>query len=288
MMNGIVDAHQHFWDPNRFEYVWMSPKVQPLVRAFLPEDLKPIVEAAGVQYTVVVQAISSLDEARWLLQLASKNEFIAGVVTWCDLQSADLGVVLDELQKHPKFKGVRHQIEDESDDSWMLRDKVVAGFRELERRAIPYDMLVRPRHLRLLTEVRDLCPGLKIVVDHIAKPRIADRLFEPWASDLSAAAKLPNVWCKLSGMNTEANWKTWTHEDLKPYVRHVVDSFGYDRVMFGSDWPVCVLAGTYEQTINVLKEALGPLSAEASIKLWRENAIAFYSLNPAVHSTNAK
>lgn len=272
----VIDAHQHYWDPQRFEYLWMGPKVQPLQRAFMPEDLRPHLQKVGVHKTIVVQAISSLEEARWLLELAEENDFIAGVVTWCDLTSPTLSEVLEALQRHPKFKGVRHQIEDEADDRWMLRKDVLTGLGELERRDIPYDMLVRPRHLQHVPEVRERCPRLRMVVDHIAKPRISEQQFEPWAGDLARIAQLPDVWCKLSGMNTEANWKSWKAQDLVPYVKHVVEHFGYDRVMFGSDWPVCILAGSYEQTTYALRRALGVLPVSKARKVWGENAAEFY------------
>ncbi len=274
----VVDAHQHYWDPNRFKYVWMSPKVQPLVRAFLPADLKPLLTAAGVHQTIVVQAISSDEEADWLLDLASANEFIAGIVAWCDLESPLLGTRLDKLQQHPKFRGVRHQVEDESDDTWIVQPDVLSGLAELERRDIPYDLLVRPRHLKYIARVREHCPELRLVINHIAKPQIAEGVFEPWATDIAAVAKLPKVWCKLSGMNTEANWRTWTVEDLRPYVSHVVEQFGYNRVMFGSDWPVCTLAGTYQQTVDALREILGQISEAAASSVWGGNAAEFYGL----------
>jgi L-fuconolactonase len=274
----VVDSHQHFWDPDRFDYVWMNLNVQPLIRSFLPEDILPLLSQSGVHRTVVVQAISSLAEARWLLDLASANEFIGGVVTWCDLTSASLGKDLDTLQSHPKFKGVRHQIEDEPDDAWITREDVLMGLSELERRGIPYDLLVRPRHLKFLPVVRERCPHLKLVIDHIAKPRIAEREIDAWARDLERVAELPDVWCKLSGMNTEANWKGWTPSDLLPYAKHVVDRFGYERVMFGSDWPVCTLAGTYQQTVDALQEILGPLPESETCKVWGGNASEFYQL----------
>lgn len=275
----IVDAHQHFWDPELFAYPWMSPSVQPLVRPFLPQDLKPLLDASRVGRTVVVQATSSAEEASWLLHLANETGFIAGVVTWCDLQSPRLGNVLDELQRHPKFKGVRHQIENEPDDGWMLRPDVILGFKELERRNIAYDMLVRPRHLKHLTHVREHCPNLRMVVDHIAKPQIATRMFEPWAHDIERVAQLPGVWCKLSGMSTEADWKSWSADDLRPYVQHVTEVFGLGRVMFGSDWPVCLLAGSHRETMTALKNALKPLSPEEERMVWSENAVSFYGLD---------
>ena len=287
MGSPVVDSHQHFWDPRCFEYGWMSPKVQPLVRAFLPPDIAPILAATGVDRTIVVQAISSTSEAQWLLELASEHDFVAGVVAWCDLQSPNLGAMLDELQTHRKFKGVRHQIEDEPQDDWMLQDRVMDGFMELERRGIPYDMLVRPEHLKHLRVVRDRCPTLKLVIDHIAKPDIAGHVLEPWAHELEKTAQLPDISCKLSGMITQTKWSEWGIDELKPYVQHVVKSFGYDRVMFGSDWPVCLLAGSYERTVNALTQSLGSLSQEQQALVWGGNACSFYHLEQISTAPNA-
>jgi L-fuconolactonase len=278
MSSTVVDAHQHYWDPVRFDYPWMSPKVERLVRTFLPEHLEGLIPHAGVHRTVSVQAISSYDEAGWLLELASVNDFVAGVVTWADLASPRLGYELDKLQKEPKFKGVRHQIEDETEDAWMVRKEVLRGFVELERRGIPYDMLVRPRHLKYLRAVREHCPRLKLVIDHLAKPPIATRGFELWAREIEQAAALPDVWCKLSGMSTEADWNSWTPDDFRPYVQHVLKSFGSDRVMFGSDWPVCTLAGSYQQTVDALRYVLDPLTEQQSQKVGGANASEFYGL----------
>lgn len=278
MLTGIIDAHQHFWDPSRFSYPWMGEKVQVISRPILPGELEPVLCANGVVGTVVVQAISSHEEARWLLSLAYEHAFIAGVVTWCDLRSPYLGAILDELQAHPKFKGVRHQIEDEKVERWMLQEDVIHGFHELARRGIPYDMLVRPRHLQFIPEVCERCPDLQLVVDHIAKPPIAAGLFDDWARDLETVANGSRIWCKLSGLNTEAKWDQWTPADLKPYVQHALGCFGAERTMYGSDWPACLLAGSYTQTMNALKEALGPLSAEDERRIWAENSRQFYRL----------
>jgi len=275
----IVDAHLHFWDPGRFHYPWMTARVQPLIRTFLPPDLDPLISQVGVGRTVIVQAISVAEEAPWLLELASANEFVAGVVAWADLRSRDLSKELDKLQAHPKFKGVRHQIEDEPDDAWMVRDDVLRGFAELERRGIPYDLLVHPRHLKYIPPLRERRPRLKLVVDHLAKPRIAQREFDEWALQIEHVSRLPNIWCKLSGMITEAKWDAWTPDDLRPYVQHVVNQFGLERVMFGSDWPVCTLAGTYQRVVDALRQALGPLPELGARKLWGGNACEFYKLD---------
>jgi L-fuconolactonase len=276
----VVDAHQHFWDPGRFHYFWMTGEaLHALKRSFLPEHLRPLLSQAGVERTVIVQAISSADEAQWLLELASANQFVAGVVTWADLRSEGLAKELDKLQTHPKFKGVRHQMEVEPDDAWMVRDDVLRGLAELERREIPYDLLVHTRHLKYISQLRERCPRLKLVVDHIAKPRIAEREFDEWALEIERVSRLPDIWCKLSGMLTEAKWDAWTTDDLRPYVQHVVHQFGFDRVMFGSDWPVCTLAGTYQQAVESLQQALGPLPEPEARKLWGENAGEFYRLD---------
>jgi len=278
MAAAVIDAHQHFWDPGRLTYPWMRGEaVAPLCRPFLPGDLEPILRDAGVDRTVVVQAQSSLDETRWLLDLADANAFIAGVVGWVDLTSCDLPGVLDELEKGPKFKGVRHQAEDEP-DGWLNRPDVLGGLGELARRGIPYDLLVRPGHLRSVRVIADRLPELRMVVDHMAKPRIASRRMDPWAGDLAQVAGIPAVSCKLSGMITEADWKAWTPGDLKPYIDHVVEQFGFDRVMFGSDWPVCVLAGTYARVLEALNDCLGEISASDRAKVFGENARAFYKL----------
>jgi len=279
MQTMVVDAHQHFWDPGRFQYLWMNAEeLHGLKRSFLPEHLKPLLSQSAVGRTVIVQAISSPEEARWLLELASAAEFVAGVVTWADLRSKELAKELDKLQAHPKFKGVRHQIENETDDAWMVRDDVLMGLAELERREIPYDLLVHTRHLQYIPILRERRPRLKLVVDHLAKPRIAEREFDEWALEMERVSRLPGIWCKLSGMTTEARWNAWTADDLRPYVQHVVNHFGLDRVMFGSDWPVCTLAATYQQVVESLQQALGPLPESGARKLWGENASEFYRL----------
>jgi L-fuconolactonase len=274
----IIDAHQHFWDPARFEYFWMTDGVKTLRRPFLPEHLRPLLAQSGVGRTVIVQAISSVDEAYWLLDLASGSEFVAGVVTWANLQSQELPRELDELQSHPKFKGVRHQIEVESDDAWMVRENVLVGLAELERREIPFDLLVQTRHLKYIHHIREWCPRLKLVVDHMAKPRIGEREFDVWAEEIERISKLPGIWCKLSGMITEARWDRWAPDDLRPYVRHAVNQFGLNRVMFGSDWPVCTLAGSYQQVVDALHLTLGPQSEEEARKVWSQTACEFYHL----------
>jgi L-fuconolactonase len=268
-----IDAHQHFWDVSLLPYPWM-PEGR-LRRNYLPEDLQPILERNRFDGSIVVQAATDDREAEWLLGLAEQNSFIAGVVAWVDLRDAQLGRRLDVLQRSSHFCGVRHPVHDEPDDRWLLRDDVIAGLRELASRDIPYDLLLRPVHLPLVVELSEKVPGLRMVIDHIAKPRIAEHLIDDWARDMEKAAQIDGLHVKLSGMITEAEAQ-WTAEDLRPYVQHVYRLFGEDRVIFGSDWPVCLLAGSWKQVLAAFTQALGPLPVSVREKLLGDNAARFY------------
>ncbi len=283
----IIDAHQHYWQLGRFDYFWMTPERQALKRDFLPGDLAPLLSQNGVSQTIAVQAHASHAESYWLLELADAYKFISGVVGWTDLMSAQLGKALDEFQTRPKFKGIRHPLEAEPNDAWVVQPQVLKGLKELERRGIPFDLVIFPRHLPYLPQIREECPNLKLIINHLAKPRIASRQFEGWAREIEKVARLPGVWCKLSGMVTEADHHDWSTEDLRPYVKHVVSQFGDDRVMFGSDWPVCVLAASYQQVVDSLRQALGSPGEVALAKLWGRNASEVYRLeNESIsHST---
>ncbi|MBI4218994.1 MAG: amidohydrolase family protein [Chloroflexi bacterium] len=274
----VVDSHQHFWDLKKLSYDWMGSGPSPLRRNFLPGDLEPLIDAAGVDSTVIVQAHQSLDEARWIISLAEKHDFIAGTVCWVDLTDARLGATLDRLQKSKYFNGVRHIWHDEADDAWIMKPAVIRGLKELARREVPYDFLTFPQHLKYVPRVYDRVPGLSGVIDHISKPAIAKFQMEPWAADIARVAEIPGMHCKVSGMVTEARRGLWRPADLKPYVKHVASVFGYDRLMFGSDWPVCTLAGSYQQVFDAAREALGKLSETARAKVFGGNAIKFYRL----------
>jgi L-fuconolactonase len=275
-----IDAHQHFWDLSRFPYPWMpADELSPLRRNFLPQHLRPILARNKFHGSIAVQATTAPEEARWLLDLAEEYHFILGVVAWVDLKSSRVGDVLDELQRHPKFKGVRHPVHDEPDDRWLLRPNVIRGLRELERRDIPYDLLLRPRHLPLIPELADVVPDLRMVIDHIAKPDIKNRGWEPWATDIARASEFPQIWVKLSGMITEADWEGWKGADLQPYVHHVLKLFTIERCMFGSDWPVCLLAAdTWKETLAAFTQAHGPIPKEIRIKMTGQAAAKFYDL----------
>ena len=276
-----IDSHQHFWDLDRLSYPWMPPAPSPLLRNFLPRNLKPVLDRNRFDGSITVQATTQPEEAAWLLNLADENEFILGVVAWVDLTSPGLGHILDHLQVHAKFKGVRHPVHDEPDDRWLLRPDVVEGLRELERRGIPYDLLLRPRHLPVVAELVERVPDLPMVIDHIAKPMIAQRVMDGWAEDMERIAKIPHIHLKLSGMVTEANPAKWSAEDLRPYVQHVLRLFGPDRLMFGSDWPVCLLAGSWKEVLAAFTQALGAQSIDLREKILGETARRFYKLSVA-------
>ncbi len=273
-----IDAHHHFWEIGRYDYAWMGPELAVLQRDYGPNDLGPLLDRSGIDRTVLVQTISSVDETRWFLDLADRHAFIAGVVGWVDLTDPDVGIVLDELSAHPKLAGIRHQVHDEPDVDWLAREDVRRGLGELARRKIPYDLLIKPPHLAASLAVARALPELTLIVDHIAKPEIAARGWDPWAEGIAALAGCPNAACKLSGMITEADWTQWTAKDLAPYVQHVVAQFGSDRVMFGSDWPVCRLAGEYEQVVEALTVNLSGLTDRQREDVFGRNAARWYRL----------
>lgn len=274
-----IDAHQHFWDLSLPEYPWMPPGEGPLRHNYLPEDLEPLLRRNHFDGCVTVQANVVMEETWWLLELASKHDFIKGVVAWVDLTARDLPHTLDMCQKHPKFKGVRHIVHDEPDLRWLLREDVLEGLRELARRDIPYDLLLRPPHLPMIPELAERVPGLRMVIDHIAKPPIASGKMEPWARDMETVSQIPGMHCKLSGMITEADHKQWMASDLYPYVQHVLSLFGPDRLMFGSDWPVCRMAGVWKQVLAAFTQACGPLPQNERERILGETATRFYSLD---------
>ncbi len=273
-----IDAHQHFWDIGRLTYSWMPAEPSPLRRNYLPGELQPILESQRFDGSVVVQAHQSLEEARWLLGLAQVNDFIKGVVAWVDLTDPQVGRPLDELQRHAQFKGVRHLVHDEPDPRWLLRPDVLSGLAEVERRGISFDLLLRPVHLMVVPMLAEKLPNLRMVIDHIAKPAISTGEFDYWARGMEAVFPLPNLYCKLSGMITEADWGHWNASQLHPYVSFVLQGFGPERLMFGSDWPVCLLAGTWKEVLAACTEAMGPQPVEARERILGGTAESFYRL----------
>ena len=278
----MIDSHQHFWQLGRFDYPWMSNDLGVLYRDYLPADLAPIIARNGITKTVLVQASNSIAESRWLLELADANSFIAGVVGWVDLASVEIDAQLDEVCAHPKFKGVRHLVESESHDDWLVQPHVLSGLKKLSARGLSYDLLVHTRHLQYVPQVAERCPDLNLVIDHLAKPPIARNEFKDWSEALKSVARIPNIHCKLSGLVTEANWSSWQTNDLRPYVDHAFELFGADRMMFGSDYPVCLLASSYDRVLASFQELLGGLSDSDRDKIFGQNATRFYRLNQDV------
>jgi len=274
----IVDSHQHFWRVGQFAYPWMTPEVELLCRDYLPPMLEPILNRSGVDQTILVQASNSVEETRWLLELADEDPFIGGVVGWVDLQSDDVARQLDEFTAHPKFKGVRHLVESEAADDWLTQASVIRGMRELGSRGLVYDLLVHTRHLKHAERAVAQCPDLRFVIDHMAKPPIAHGEIDEWARRLKRLAAYPNISCKLSGLVTEANWTNWGEEDLKPYVETALEHFGPKRMIFGSDWPVCLLAATYERVLDAFQKLLAQLHEEERQRIFFDNAVEFYRL----------
>ncbi len=273
----VVDSHHHFWQIDRFDYSWM-PDGSPLATNYGPDDLAPLVESVGINYTVIVQAVSSPDEAHWLLELAERYEFIAGVVGWVDLTDPKIGYTLDELQRSKYFKGVRHIWEGEEDPGWIVNSGAINGLQELVRRRLTFDFLAKPPNLPFIPQVMDQVPDLRAVVDHIAKPLIADHVIEPWLTDLRKVASINGIHCKISGMVTEADHQNWTPDDLRPYVHHVLGLFGSDRLMFGTDWPVSTLAAEYKTVTDTARGILDSLSPSANADIFGGTAARFYRL----------
>ena len=274
----VVDAHQHFWRQELMAQLALPPETGILVQDYLPDDLRPLLHQAGVQQTVLVQTNSSFRNTQKFLDLAEKYDWIAAVVGWVDLTDPHVGQILDSLKAFPKFKGARYQWEDESDPAWILRPDVLNGLHELAKRGHTYDLLAKPHNWQYVTKVADQLPDLSLVIDHIAKPNIAKQQFDDWADMMTDADRYPQVMCKLSGMVTQADWKTWKPTDLKPYVDKIIQIFGPDRVLFGSDWPVCLLAGSYLEVVEALQIALSNYDESAKIKILGENAVKFYRI----------
>lgn len=280
----VIDSHHHLWDTSRRTFEWLANLPQ-INKPFLPEDMRPLLKAAGVDATVLVQTITDLDETREFLQFAANTDFIAGVVGWADLTAPDIDVILEDLKRDPNGQylvGIRHLVHDEDNPDWLLREDVQHGLDALANAGLVFDVLVRPRELpSAITIARDF-PHLKMVIDHIAKPPIASGELEPWASQMREFAALEHVACKLSGMVTEADHEHWTPEDLKPFVSTVVEIFGPDRLMYGSDWPVCLLAASYTEVIGALRTVLTELDVltpDSEAAIFGNTAIRWYGLD---------
>lgn len=274
----IIDAHHHLWQFNEKDYGWMDESMQVLKRDYLPAELEMEIQRAGIAGTVVVQARQTLEETEWLLDLAERHSFIKGVVGWVDLCSPELEVQLGPYTRHPKLVGVRHVIHDESDDDFMLSSAFVKGIEKLADYNLTYDLLLFPRHIEKAIELASLFPEQRFVLDHLSKPFIRAGMMQPWKDDMQALATMPNVWCKISGMVTEADLGEWKYEDFVPYMDLVCEAFGADRVMLGSDWPVCSLAGEYSQVMGIPFRFLEKFDDAAKEMILYKNAVDCYQL----------
>lgn len=277
-----VDAHHHVWDLSVRDQDWITgPELQPLRRDFTVTDLEPEARAAGVDRTVLVQTVTVAEETPEFLALADAHDLIAGVVGWIDLTRPDITDELARLRELPgghHLKGIRHQVQGEPDPNWLLRPDVRRGLTAVADAGLVYDLLVLPHQFPAAVEVAAALPQLTFVLDHLGKPPIASGQLEPWTTSLRSLAALPNTYCKLSGLVTEADWKTWSTEDLHPYADTALDAFGPGRLMFGSDWPVCTLAATYGQVADAAGELTDDLSAAERAEVLEGTATRVYGL----------
>lgn len=271
-----VDAHQHFWEYDEKQYPWIQAG-WPIRKSFLPRDLEPLLSRHGFSACVAVQARQTLEETRWLLKLAAQHSFIAGVIGWVDLRSERVEAQLGEL-RHPRLAGVRHVAQDEPDDRFLTDIKFTRGIARLSEFDLAYDLLIFPRQLPAAIELVRMFPEQRFVLDHMGKPAIREGQIDLWKSHIRELGAMPNVYCKLSGMVTEARWRQWKEADFRPYLDAVWEAFGDDRLMIGSDWPVCLLSSDYRSTVQVVSDYLSQFAPETQEKVLGGNATRFYKL----------
>lgn len=277
----IVDAHQHFWNVERIDYPWLRrPENRPLNRTFAPAMLAPLLEETGIDKTVLVQALDSRQDTKAMLDLADQYSWIGAVVGWIPLEQPDMAQrQLEKYLEHPKFKGVRHLIHEEADPDWLVRDAVIDGLKLLAIMQVPFDVVaVYPNHLKHVSTLADRVPKLRMVIDHLAKPPIRSGDMRDWRTQIERAAASPNVYAKISGLNTAGDWASWSHRDWIPYVDSAVELFGPDRLMFGSDWPVATLAGTYRQVWDETRAVTARYGPNAQELMLGQTAYRFYGL----------
>ena len=272
-----IDAHQHFWALARGDYGWLTSDLVAIYRDFLPDDLAPLLEAAGIDGTVIVQAAPTEEETRFMLELAEANDFVKGVVGWVDFEAADAPQRIAEMAKSPLLVGLRPMIQDIADPDWMLGDRLAPAFEALIASGLRFDALTKPQHLKPLLTLLRSYPEMKTVIDHGSKPDIAGGTSNEWATDMAAIAEETNAFCKLSGLVTEAG-PHWSVDDLRPYVTHLLNIFGPERLIWGSDWPVCTLAATYAEWTAATEQLLSGLSQTEIDAIMGGNAIRFYGL----------
>jgi len=281
--NRRIDSHLHLVNLDRFQYYWMKSEFTVLRRNYLARDVQPLYEAFDIDRAVLVQAHPSLEETEYLVEVAAGHPFIAAIVAHVDLTAAAIEQDLAELSRHGIIRAVRHQRSEDQRADWFLEPEVLRGLRAVSAAGLRYDLLVKPQHLPSIPAVQEKVPDLKIVLEHMGKPPIASGSLHPWAEDLAGIAENPSVVCKISELVTQADWDNWSSEDLKPYVQHALECFGPDRLMWGSGWPVCLLAADFGQTLSSTVEALGPLSPTEIEKIFSKTASVFYGLDSYVN-----
>ena len=274
-----LDAHQHFWSYNPQDYGWISDDLSILKQNFLPKDLEPVLKENGIDGCIAVQARQSLEETGWLLELANQYSIIKGVVGWVDLCSPEIENQIEEFSKHEKLVGVRHVIHDEEDDDFMLRSDFMNGISKLKQFDLTYDILIFPKHLKNANQLVKEFPEQKFVIDHVAKPLIKAQDYEQWIQDIRAFKKLSNVWCKVSGMVTEADWNNNSNTDFSPVLDLVFEVFTDKKILFGSDWPVCKLAAEYETVKSIIDSYLDKNQQFDGDLIMGDNCLEFYGIN---------
>ncbi|TCN22746.1 amidohydrolase family protein [Mesobacillus foraminis] len=273
-----VDAHHHYWKIDRNDYGWITPEIPKLYRDFLEKDLKPHLKKNKIEKTIVVQAAPTIEETEFILSLSNESETIAGVVGWIDPENPSYKEHLRRFRENPKLVGIRVMIQDMTDENKILEPSYLNAFSYFAELDLPVDLLVRSNQLPAVLELLKKVP-IRGVIDHIAKPEIKQGNLEPWKTQMEQIARHPNIYCKLSGMVTEADHMIWEKEDFVAYVHHIVQVFGKNRIMFGSDWPVCLLAASYNEVFELLWEVLpGGITKEEEAKIFGENALEFYKL----------
>jgi L-fuconolactonase len=275
-----IDAHQHFWRYNADEYGWIDDSMSRIRHDFLPTDLEPELKRAGLDGSIAVQARQSLEETRWLLELAGSSAYTLGVIGWVDLRAENARAQLTQFAQHPKLLGVRHIVQSEPDDRFLLQPEFLRGISLLEEFGLTYDILIYPRHLAVATEFVQHFPRQRFILDHLAKPRIKNRILRPWDSGIRELAKFSNVFCKLSGLVTEADWKLWKPEHIAPYLEIALECFGAERLMMGSDWPVCTIAAPYSRVMGLMTDFLSKCPGHVQELVLGGTAQMLWNLSP--------
>jgi len=274
-----IDSHQHFWKYEPVKHSWIDDDMASIRKDFLVEDLQKVYKENSIDGCIAVQADQTLEETDFLIDLASKNSFIKGIVGWVDLRSKNINDILNHYNQFPAVKGFRHVVQGEKDHNFLLRPNFLKGISILEKYNFTYDILVFPHQLGSVLEFVQRFPKINFVIDHIAKPYIKDGFYKGWATLMQAIGQQNNVYCKLSGIVTEANYKTWTQEEIKPYLDLVFKAFSTKKLMFGSDWPVCLVGGNYQQIKELITNFIANLHQKEQDAIMGKNALKFYNIN---------